>query len=183
MKKYFDSHEEKYINWYVQSLVNHGFIKQYIFHHKSYELSNKVTYDWTKPMKRVPDKTMETTILLPHTYTPDILINWSQAAEGIFYQNLEDNKKITAPFIAQENQSIWEIKGNFDYQNMTRLAMLNIKWVMKEYGDFIQIVSPQKIFNKTFTPERYLFTDKSFKPRKLKYKNVRTIREFRDKIS
>ena len=54
---------------------------------------------------------------------------------------------------------------------------------MKEYNEYIQIVTPNKVFNATFTPERYLLTDKSFIPRKLKYKNVRTIREFKYKVS
>jgi hypothetical protein len=38
------------------------------------------------------------------------------------------------------------------------------------------------IFKKTFTPERYLLTDKSFKPRKIKYA-TRSIKEFITQVS
>jgi len=183
MRRSFDSNEEKYIDWYLQTLVNYGYVDEYSFQDCSFSLSDKVTYDWIKPMKRVEDKHMETTILHPHIYTPDVVVTWNKNAEFLFYQNLEGNEKITAPFVAQNDESIWEIKGSFDFQNMTRLAMLNVKWVMKEYNKYIQIISPNKIFNKTFTPERYLLTDKSFKPRKLKYKNVRTIEQFKYEIS
>ena len=178
----FDSSEEKYFDWYLQTLLNNGFIKSYDFNTLSWDLSSKKTYEWEKKMKLVPNKIMETTILHPHIYTPDVVVEWNQNAKNLFYQNLEDNEKITTYFYAQDDVSRWEIKGDFDYQNMTRLARVNIKWVMEKYGIYVQIVSPNKTFNKTFTPERYLLTDKSFKPRKLKYKNVKTIREFRDEI-
>lgn len=182
----FDSNEEKYMDWYLETLLNNGYIDTYKFHYKSYSLSNKVTYSWTKPMKRVQDKQMETTVLHPHSYTPDVHIWWNETAKNLFFQNIEENEeneKLTSLFFAINNVSIWEIKGDFDFKNMTRLATLNIKWVMKEYNEYIQIVTPNKVFNATFTPERYLLTDKSFIPRKLKYKNVRTIREFKYKIS
>ena len=183
MRRSFDSNEEKYIDWYLQTLLNHGYVDSYNFEDFSFPLSKKITHNWIKPMKRVDDKEMETTILQPHSYTPDVVVKWDYSAKGLFYQNLEDNEKITAPFVAQRNESIWEIKGGFDFQNMTRLATLNIKWVMDKYGKYIQIVTPDKIFNKTFTPERYLLTDKSFKPRKLKYKNVKTIKQFKYEVS
>lgn len=183
MKRSYDSHEEKYIDWYLQSLLNNGYIKKYTFHHKTYDLSIKIVHKWKKKMKRVEDKDMETTVLQPHTYTPDVLVEWNKIAEGIFYQNLTISDKLITPFIAQNDKSIWEIKGSFDFQNMTRLVTLNIKWVMEKYQDYIQIIVPNKIFNTTFTPQRYLLTDKSFILRKLKYKNVRTIREFTDSIS
>jgi len=183
MKRSYDSYEEKYIDWYLQSLLNNGYINKYEFHHKTYDLSIKVVHRWKKKMKRVDDKLINTTVLQPHSYTPDVFIEWNKIAENVFYQNLTSSEKLTTPFVAQNDKSIWEIKGSFDFKNMTRLVTLNIKWVMEKYQEYIQIVIPDKIFDKTFTPPRYLLTDKSFKPRKLKYKNVRTIREFRDKIS
>lgn len=183
MKTLFDSNEEKYMDWYLQTLLNHGYIDKYKFHHKSYSLSNKVTYTWIKPMKRVEDKKMESTVLHPHSYTPDVHVWWNESAKNLFYQNIEDNEKITSLFLAFNNCSIWEIKGDFDFKNMTRLATLNIKWVYNVYKEYIQIVTPNKVFNATFTPERYLLTDKSFTPRKLKYKNVRTIKQFKYEVS
>ena len=63
MRRSFDSNEEKYIDWYLQTLLNHGYVDSYNFEDFSFPLSKKITHNWIKPMKRVDDKEMETTIL------------------------------------------------------------------------------------------------------------------------
>jgi len=53
---------------------------------------------------------------------------------------------------------------------------------------FINLIKLPSIFNKTFTPDRYLMTDKTFKPRKINYGTKtkpigpRTLREFINSI-
>jgi len=64
---------------------------------------------------------------------------------------------------------------------MTRLAKINIKWVWDKYGVFVNIIIPEKHFDKTFTPKRFLTTDKSGKPRKIKYKNIKSLKQFIEK--
>ena len=65
---------------------------------------------------------------------------------------------------------------------MTRLAVNNIKDVYEKYDDYITMIKVPIIFKKTFTPERYLLTDKSFKQRKIKYA-TRSIKEFITQVS
>lgn len=74
--------------------------------------------------------------------------------------------------------SFIEVKPSFDQNNMTRLAVLNQKWVFEKFGLFINIVIPEKLFAKTFTPKRYLTCDKSSVKRKIKYKNIISLDEF-----
>jgi hypothetical protein len=92
--------------------------------------------------------------------------------------------KIITPFICSDDEmiSIVETKGTFDMGNMTRLANNNIKFVYEKYQVYINMIKVPTIFDKTFTPDRYLMTDKTFQSRKIKYKNVRTLREFIESI-
>ena len=55
---------------------------------------------------------------------------------------------------------------------MTRLAKINFKWVWEKYGIFINLFVPPKHFDKSFTPKKYMTTDKSHKPRKINYNNI-----------
>ena len=55
---------------------------------------------------------------------------------------------------------------------MTRLVKINIKWVWSLHNEYVQIVVPEKMFKQTFTPERYMYTDKSNRMRVIKYKII-----------
>jgi hypothetical protein len=71
-----------------------------------------------------------------------------------------------------------EVKPSFDFKNMTRLVKINQKWVFEKHHIYINIVVPEHLFNRTFTPLKYFTTDKSGKPRKIKYKNKITLQEY-----
>ncbi len=178
----FDSKEEKYFSWYLEVLRNWNFIESWHKIEESYQLTEDLTIQYIKPMKRVKDKVLTQTLLSGRVYTPDFKIYWTEQAYGIFVQELSCGDKITTPFVSQGYISTVEVKGGFDNNNMTRLAVNNIKDVYQKYNDYITMVKVPMIFKKTFTPERYLLTDKSFKPRKIKYV-TRTIKEFINQIS
>jgi ribosomal protein S18 len=181
MKNNFDSNEELYFSWYLDQLKDKGYVNHWERNEASYEMTSPIINTYIKPMKRVEDKVLEQTILNGSSYTPDFIIYWEDKAIGIFVSKLDHTKgKIETPFICQlpELVSVIETKGEFDMGNMTRLARNNIKFVYEKHKVFINLIKLPSIFNKTFTPDRYLMTDKTFKPRKLKYKNVRTLREF-----
>ena len=138
-------------------------------------------------MKRVEDKILTQTILQPSSYTPDFIIYWEPKAIGIFVSKESKTVgKIITPFLCTDDEliSIVETKGTFDMGNMTRLANNNIKFVYEKYNVYIDMIKVPAIFKKTFTPDRYYMTDKSFKTRKINYgtKNKiigpRTLREF-----
>ena len=175
----FDSIGELHFSYWTDQLIQEGYIEQVVLQPESYDLSCKVIKPYVKKMKRVSDKTLFQTVYQPHIYTPDVLIIWTKKAKGIFYITIEDTCKVLphhlfANWQGFENRDVWattiELKPSFDHQNMTRLASLNIKWVYEKYNHIIEIVKLPAFFKKTFTPDRYLLTDKSYVPRKLKYK-------------
>lgn len=181
MKHTFDSKEELYFSWWLDQLKAKGYVNRWERNEASWSLTKGLKHTYIKPMKRVENKVMEQTILAPSEYTPDFTIYWEPKAIGIFVSELFNTVgKIETPFICQlpELISIVETKADFDRNNMSRLAMNNIKFVYENYQVYINMTKLPSLFNKTFTPDRYLMTDRTFKPRKLKYKNVRTLREF-----
>ena len=111
------------------------------------------------------------------------MIEWAPKANNVFV--LEINKgteKITTPFICDDQGiSIVETKGEFDRSNMTRLAVNNIKFLYEKYNIYVNLIKVPAIFKKTFTPDRYLLTDKTMKARTIKYE-PRTLSKFINKV-
>ena len=175
----FDSIGEKHFSYWTDQLTREGYIDKVILQPEPYKLSSKVVKKFIKPMKRVADKEVYQTVLREHIYTPDALIIWNKKAEGVFYITQDSNCKILphhlfANYQGYRNRDVYattvELKPSFDHQNMTRLASLNIKWVYDKHGHIVEMVKLPDFFKKTFTPDRYLLTDKTYEPRKLKYK-------------
>lgn len=178
----FDSDEELYFSWWLDELVKYGYVSSWFKNEDSYQLTDGLKHKYVRQMKRVEDKVLYQTILNPSSYTPDFKIQWTEKALGIFVSKILSPNKIVTHFICNNNLlSVDEIKGGFDSNNMTRLAINNIKLVWYRHEIYINMIKVPNIFNKTFTPIRYLLTDKSMKPRKIKYKNIVTLNEFINK--
>ena len=183
MENTFDSDEEKYFSWYLEELKEAGYIKTwYRFEdvQKPFKLTDGLKRAYIVPMKRVEDKVKEQALLNPSIYTPDFSIIWTEKAIGIFVAdlNVKFKGRVMEPFICQDKLSIIETKGNHDHKNMTRLAINNIKFTYQRYGVYVNMTKIPAIFNTTFTPSKYLKTDKTKRKRKLNYKNVRTLSQF-----
>lgn len=184
-KNKLDSKEELHATWFFKELKNAGYIDGWVFA-KTFELSDPLKHIHKKIMKKVPDKVVEQHITHGHKYTPDFEVRWTKKAYGIFIQNMDRGEKITTPFISQTvdelyEHTIMEVKGNFDYQNMTRLAVINKKWMWDKLGVFVNMMMVPSIFEKLFMPKRYIFTDKSMDRRVIKFK-VRTLEEYLKKF-
>ena len=171
----FDSIGEQHFSYWTDELIKEGYIDQVILQPVPYPLSDKIERSYTKKMK-TKDKIVTQTVLREHIYTPDVLILWNVKAFGIFIPKPNEklmphhlNYTLNRPEHLGLPSSIVELKPSFDSQNMTRLATINIKWVHEQYGEIVDMVKLPKFFEKTFTPDRYLLTDKSMKPRKIKY--------------
>ena len=184
MKHTFDSKEELYFSWWLDELKASKHINRWERNEASYTLTEGLYHKYIVPMKRVPDKVKEQAILHPSVYTPDFIIYWEHKAIGKFVQIYRDEAdsytKLTTPFLCEAGQliSVVETKADFDKNNMTRLAKNNIKMVFKMYNVYVDLVKLPSLFNKTFTPNRYLLTDRTLKPRTIKYKNVKTLSQF-----
>jgi len=179
----FDSDEEFYFSWYCEELVENGYAFSWGIEKNTFNLTNGLSISYIKEMKRVENKQMKQVILKPSEYTPDFTINWNEKALGVFTSKLYSGNKITTPFICDRNlTSIIEIKGEWDNNNMTRLAINNIKFLYDKHGIYTNLIKVPSIFKNTFTPTKYLTTNKSGKPRKIKYNKVLTLNQFTSEV-
>lgn len=178
----FDSEEERIFYCYLKELKDAGFVDDFICQPDPFVLSDKVEYQWVEKNK-TKDITKTSTILQPHSYTPDFQIEWNEKAHGIFYYELFDGNKLDKiPFVANDPKtSIVEIKPSFDYQNMTRLAMINMKMVYEIYGIYVQKITPIGknccLFAKTFLPKDAKYTLKTKQLKKYKFETI-SLEEF-----
>lgn len=192
----FDSFEEKHFNDWCTPLTKAGYIRE-VFHEPiSFVLSEPIVTSFLQEMK-TKTKIVDKFRSHGHVYTPDFLIIWDASAHGIFFDWYAASEDLIPsykdiPFLAQKSEesgdiyTFVEIKPSFDQNNMTRLATLNCKWTMEKLGEFVQIVVPvpdakgkpkNALFQKTFIPNNFLFTNKSGKPRKINFK-FKTFDEF-----
>jgi hypothetical protein len=180
----FDSHEEMYMYWWLTELKKKGVIESIEAHPESFILSDDVTVKYIKPMARVEDKVLEYTVINKHVYTADFKVKWNVAAVGLFCyifpgQGVYKDKKLFSLIACnQDLVSYIEVKPIFDQNNMTRLARNTIKWVYDKYHILVELVIPEVLFNKSFTPQRFLFQNKANGNRKIKYKNIVMIEDF-----
>ena len=190
----FDSHEEQHFYWWCRSLMDAGYIRAFHVEPESFNLTDPVIVEYVKPMKKVADKLIPEEIMKGNLYTCDALIKWTEKANGVFFLPIDSKvrKKKGAALqymIAHHDEyTCWhsyiEVKPIFDQNNMTRLAKNNIKHVYSKFGSFINLVIPEKLFNKSFTPKRFLYCNvNTSKKRKLKHKNVISLKTFIDNFS
>lgn len=177
-----DSKEEMYFTWWLRELIEAGYIDGY----SKCDTVN-LSFQETKQVLSVTKKgkivTKDIEILDKHSYTPDFYISWTDKAIDVFL-NIGVNPEEIFMFEAANDDfssSIVEIKPAFDQNNMTRLAMINVKWMMAHACEFVNIIVPvgipdkgkrQKkkcLFHHTFTPRRFLLTDIDKTTRKIKH--------------
>ena len=163
----FDSKEELYFSWWLDELIEAGLCVDYM---------RGVEFELSEPVKRVFEKKLKTKtklvekhLLGGHIYTPDFAVSMS----------LDMGNR--CGFYCKAGHYFVEVKGDYDSNNMTRLFTINQKWVYDKYGILVNLVKIPSFFKKTFTPARYLLTDQTMKPRKLKYK-PRTLKQFMEEI-
>lgn len=182
----FDSKEELYFSWYLEELYKHNIILGATNVTPSFELTEGLVREYTKPMKRVADKELTQAILNPRVYTPDFRVEWNLNNQLVFNfigAYLNRDKKYFASiqaipiFRGKSVSTFIETKGAFDQNNMTRLFKTNQSWIFDKYGEMVSLVKIPDLFKKTFTPKKYLLTDKTKKPRVIKFK-VKTLAEF-----
>jgi len=163
----FDSDLEQYFSWWLKELKEEGFIDDYEYQIEKFLLSSKDQFIWTKQLvTKTKEQTRE--LIKGHHYTPDFKIIWNNRAEGILYTNI-DNPKLSYPdayFKAQYRDglivSTIDVKPPHDFENMTRLFTINQKWVLQNFGIYVQKITPvggakvkKHLFKDTFMPKRY----------------------------
>ena len=144
----YQSKEEEYFSWWLDELVQAGYVN-----YEEYQPAAYVLFPGLKGKKK--------TILRAHEYTPDWYIVFKEIPD-FFKDNL---------FI-QNNAWMIDVKGTFVGRgNSSGITFpLNQKWMYSAHGILVEKVIPIKLFEKTFTPKRYLLTDSGTRQRKIKWK-------------
>lgn len=195
-QSYIDSDEEVYFYWWCLELASMGLIT-FTPKVQGFLLSKPLNYTRIKVMKRVEDKKYDVSFIREHVYTPDFLIKWDfdvskhkLFSNYVFFDGKECKSSFNAPFVIQEPnenydfyRSWFEVKSPFDFQNMTRLATINQKWVYDKFGEIINIVkvgaTKGSLFDKTFTPDKFNSCNKSNKARTIKF-NIKNLMDYLD---
>ena len=193
----YDSKEEQAFVWYLEELKTKGFILRYKYQPKPFTLFEKVHYKWVKHLK-TKSKIEISPILNGYSYQADFMIFWAPAAEHIFFEVLDSSMSLPCkiadiPFLARKKNSIHsivDVKGTFNQNDAYRRFSIDQKMVWDKHNIYVQKVIPWPsvskagkikpvgaLFNQTFTPFEFLFTDVKRDRKKLRY-NVRTIDEY-----
>lgn len=160
--KIFDSVEELEIWHWLNEAYEAGLIKAFQHHSRSWTLSEKQTYtDFVQLKTKVVEK--EKHLLRPHVYTPDYEIFGA--------------KNIGLIDAHQDGWHVIDVKGTFNMYGGDREFSINQKWMYDKHGVYVQKVIPEKLFIKTWVPEKVRYTQKTGKLRK-KYAVCLTIDKY-----
>lgn len=182
----FDSKEELYFSWWLDELIQEDIIIDYVAQPDSFVLTKAVERPYIKKMKRVEDKELTETLIREKVYSPDFKLYWNLGHPNIdkFVGDLSDRERkhssvlFKSRFLTKPSEICFvEIKGSYDNNNMTRLFLQNQAFVWEKHKEWVNLIKIPNLFKKTFTPKRYLLTDKTKKPRKIKFP-AKTLKDF-----
>ena len=147
----YRSDEELYFGYWLEELADNKIIKEIFYEPESFELFQECKFEKHKINK--------------HIYTPDFVCKIN---ESVFFEDISKFHCKKNLFIKTGDKVYFEVKPDFDYKNMTREFGINKKWMFQKYGIYINLVKIPSLFEKTFTPYKYLLT-KTGKKRILKF--------------
>lgn len=160
-KIYFDSSEEIQFWHWCEDMKEIGLIDNFTYHPDALELSPAYPAAWTYDTKGKVGKTL----LKPHVYSPDFIIDINQAFIDKLGLKLI-KKYFYVDDIANLPAKVYiDVKGTFNNHSGDRILSLNRKWVYRVHKVYINKVVPKDLFKDTFVPERELVSPKRGKPR------------------
>jgi len=191
-----DSEPEMFVLDWLFELQDRGFIHS-IQRGREMQLGLGLVHGYRKVtvMKRkTKEEQIIQTILDPHYYTPDFVVQWFPKALDIHivssvaqisYERL-DGLFVSHPNVKQDVGQLYgtfiEVKPDHDYQDNTRRFIVNQKWMWDCRKVFINLVKPFKLYKSTFTPQAYLHTRKKKTEREIKW-NIRTVDQYLESLN
>ena len=186
-KDQYKSGEEWYMTWWLEDLLKSSIITEYLYEPNNFILSKATSYPILRQLK-TKTKIDQLSLIQEHSYTPDFRVKWNKKYEHVIYRQIDDTTcRNKPPFFAVvspktgDHYTFIEVKGSFDYNNMTRQFRVSQKWMYDKYKIFIELVIIPKLFQKTFVPKRYLRTDNDRQFRKINF-DIITIDQFINKL-
>jgi len=155
----------------MKELNYKGVIKGYIYEPERFCLSGSFSTNKEVIVKN-KQKTVKRSLFMSHSYSCDFKVVWNPEFKDKIFSDVNDIK-LNTYFIAQQIEEDWisylEVKPEWDFNNMTRLFILNQKWVYEKYRIYIQLFKPLEFFKSFFIPERYKYTDVKLEDRKINF--------------
>ena len=178
-----DSMEEKMFLYWCEELIQAGYIEK-VERAKSYKLTNGVYNCYTKETQlktKLKCEPKMDCVLNTYSYEPDFHVFFTAKGFEKFCWKLGTPTKVNKEFIADllydfNKFCTFEIKGNFNRDNMIRLFQNNRKVLYDKYGIFANLVIPDKLFEATFLPKKASLTPTG-QQRKINYP-TKTLQEF-----
>lgn len=180
-----DSLEEKYFLMWAFELKEAGYIES-IGRAESILTTEGFKISYLEKLK-TKEKVKSQTVLSPSEYSPDFKIKLPEFSRLLWknYRWSPYSSKITQLFIeanlglpnknysikTEKDTVLIEIKNTYDQNNMTRLFVLNQKFILDKYGIYINLIKIPDLFEKTFLPKEYLKTP-SGKDKKINFSYV-----------
>ena len=152
--------EKEFYAWLLES-EQAGLIQDIQYESQSFELISKKTIIIEKQLK-TKTKTIEKTLLLAHSYTPDFVFKVS-------------NERFKQLFYAGSNNLCFtDIKGTWSNRGSLQEFSINKKLMFDRFNIYINKIIPADIFKKTFCPEyaRFSLIKKKERDKYLKYKTI-----------
>lgn len=188
-KGIYRSNEEVYFSWYLDELIKYGYVSWYKYESRKFKLLDEVKGTWDRKLKNGKVVATELHLLQDVEYTPDFEICFTEKALGIFCTGIPSRNRpyfvgVEVDPILNEYIVLVDVKGK-SFINAT--SSISFSFTQKLMWDklkiYVQKVVPQSLFNKTFTPSRYLYTDGGGAFRNSKtMKNVVNIKDYVKKI-
>jgi len=174
----YKSVEELHFSWYLSELLKANIIETFWYEPNTFTLAETKKYIKNKQLKTKVKK-QDLVLLSDIAYTPDFLVKWNKNYDKVFYRLIDgDHYFNTPPFFAfgpkklDIHYTFFEVKANFDRHNEVRMFTYLQKWLYEKRSIYVHLIRVPKIFKDTFTPSRYLLTDKTQKQRQIKFKTT-----------
>lgn len=194
---------EAYFEWFLNELLENGYIKWWKREPEKILASSAIEYGRYKRFKRKEKIIEQFNLFREVNYTHDYEMCWTQKAEYIFYEEITENRvfQFGKPlFIAhqKEIEEVMEICSIVDVKPTTSVTQRGGKvsssvsfpfkqrLIWKNHNIYVNKVVPipmagtgysSALFITAFTPVRYLLTDGGKMRRKIKFP-TRMIKEY-----
>jgi hypothetical protein len=183
----FKSWEEYHFSHWAQELFDQGAIIGWEYESHQFNLCKPLKSKWTEKLT-TKEKVREQMVLRGHSYTPDFVLYLPEKLHPNFRHIFDETATsrhhglwaCTAP--EGETVVYVEVKGALTTRladGKEREARINAKWAAARFGVVINTAhigargkargGKETLFEQTFTPARYLLTDKTLKPRLIHY--------------
>ena len=167
--QYDSSEEVEFVMW-LEEAQDNGFVGSWMYHPNKYEITPKQMATRLVELK-TKTKTVEKTLLRPHTYEPDFLI----FVNGKRWLHIAKHTKLLKTSVG----CFVDVKGTFDRNKSNTIFSINQKLMYDKYHIYVNKVVPAKLFRQTFVPKgcAYMKNRKVLAMRK-PYKDCVFIEEF-----